>query len=225
MYLDNIQSIAISSDNSFIVVGYSQSAIKVYCLKTQKEIHHYDKLHIGNIILSFQSTHVLLGGINALELSKDDRFLVSTCRKARLSFFDLQEKKQLYNWKILGNIDILALTPLTYLLDEAHSIAVSSDCRFIGYTGGQGQVKIMNIQPEEQLSSLRLQYKKGELQPIFSPDSYISEVSVSEDGKYIVCKFYHHVFRKDSCVKVFDRNTGKELYCFPNVCYCNSFLI
>ena len=48
-----VRSVAVSSDNRFIVSGSHDKSIKVFDLQTKQQLHHFVDAHQGTIILSF----------------------------------------------------------------------------------------------------------------------------------------------------------------------------
>ena len=55
-FIGAVLSVAVSSDNRFIVSGSSDKSIKVFDLQTKQQLHHFADAHQGTIILSFLSS-------------------------------------------------------------------------------------------------------------------------------------------------------------------------
>ena len=51
-----VRSVAVSSDNRFIVSGSDDKSIKVFDLQTKQQLHHFADAHTSTIILSFLSS-------------------------------------------------------------------------------------------------------------------------------------------------------------------------
>ena len=61
-FIGYVRSVAVSSDNRFIVSGSDDKSIKVFDLQTKQQMHHFADAHISTIILSFllpPATHPL----------------------------------------------------------------------------------------------------------------------------------------------------------------------
>ncbi len=48
--LDAVRSVAVTSNNKFIVSGSADKSIKVYNIETQQLIHHFENVHQGKYI-------------------------------------------------------------------------------------------------------------------------------------------------------------------------------
>ena len=55
-FIDTVWSVAVSSNNRFIVSGSEDKSIKVFDLQTKQQLHHFADAHQGTIILSFLSS-------------------------------------------------------------------------------------------------------------------------------------------------------------------------
>ena len=100
-----INSVAVSRDNRFIVSGSHDKSIKVFDLQTKQQLHHFARAHTSTIILSFFLSFLLprhsssfIEGVTSVAVSSDNRFIVSGSYDNTIKVFDLQTKQQLHHF-------------------------------------------------------------------------------------------------------------------------------
>ena len=100
---DKVYSIAISSDNRFIVSASEDSSIKIFDLKSKKQRHHWEKIHGGEII-------------EAIALSNDNRFIVSGSHDRSVKVFDVATLTQTHDFKFLFGGNTILVPIVIYRL-------------------------------------------------------------------------------------------------------------
>ena len=95
-YLDQIYSVAVTSDSKFIVCG-SEKSVKVYDIHTQQQIHNFSEVHISNLLSNIKRLNHELDKVSSVFITSDNRFVVSGSSDHSIKVFDLLTKQQVHH--------------------------------------------------------------------------------------------------------------------------------
>jgi len=89
-----ILSVAVNSDDQFLISASRDKSIKVFDLHTKQEIHHFQNAHKGKIV-SRKIISRCLDWITSVAVTSDNRYIVSGSFDKSLKIFDLQTKQEI----------------------------------------------------------------------------------------------------------------------------------
>ena len=221
-FIDRVWSVAVSSDNRFIVSGSSDKSIKVFDLQTNQQLHHFADAHRGTIILSFLLRHSssFIDIVRSVAVSSNNRFIVSGSDDKSIKVFNLQTKQQLHHFADAhqGTIILLFLLPChsSSFIGGVNSVAMSSDNRFIVSGSDDKSIKVFDLQTNQQLHHFADAHQGTIILSFLlhcHSSSFIDRVwsvVVSSDNRFIVSG------SSDKSIKVFDLQTKQHLYNFAD---------
>jgi len=154
---DSIFSIAISSDNKFIISGSYDKTIKIWDVQT------------GECLKILKGHN---GRIESIAISSDNKFIVSGSGDGTIKIWDVKTGRCLKTLK-LHPIIYINFEEMRFYLNKP--IAISSDNQFIISGSSTETIKIWDVQTGECLKTL-----EG------NNDVYIFSVTISSDNKFIV---------------------------------------
>ena len=127
-----MNSVAITSENRFIISGSSDHSIKVFDLHTKQEVHH------------FQNVHQSL--INSIVLTPDNRFIISGSDDKSIKIFDLgaQQETQHFHHTRQGKFVCTISDCLGSVISSA---SPTSDNGFMvsGFGSGEKSIKVFDL--------------------------------------------------------------------------------
>jgi len=217
---DSVKSVAISSDNKYIVSASADKTIKIWNLKTGKLIKTL-KGHIGSV--------------NSIAISSDNKYIVSGSG-ARYTFSNNNDPTikiwNLKTGKLIKTLDACCLTysvtisndnkyivasnnvdariwdlktgKLIKILNkyygDINSVGISADNKYIVSGSNDKTIKIWDL---DETVKITWDIKTGELIKSIKGDNWVYSVAISSDSKYIVSG------SSDDTIKIWNLNTGK----------------
>lgn len=96
-YLGAVKSMAITSNDKYIISGSNDKSIKVFDLKAKKEVHHFENCHEGRFVEWEES--YCLDAVHSLVVTSDNKYIISGSWDKSIRVFDLQTFQDVYHFK------------------------------------------------------------------------------------------------------------------------------
>lgn len=89
-----ILSVAVTSDDQFLISASRDKSIKVFDIHTKQEVHHFQNAHKGKIV-SIKILSNCLDWITSVAVTSDNKYIVSGSFDKSLKVFDFQTKQEI----------------------------------------------------------------------------------------------------------------------------------
>jgi len=102
IFLGRVASVAVTSDDKYVVSGSWDKSLKVFDLQTRQQVHHFENAHKGmeNYI---DYKFILLGKITSVAITSDDKYVICGSTDESIKVFDLRTKQQVHHFENAHN--------------------------------------------------------------------------------------------------------------------------
>jgi len=210
-----ITSVALTSNNRYIISGSRDKSIKVFDLDTKQEVHDFANAHkhwITSLAVTSNNGFIVSGSvdksikvfdlhakqevhhfqdahsepINSVAVTSDNRFIISGSWDKSIKVFDLQTKQEVHHFQDAHHNSI-------------NSVTVTSDNRFIISGSQDKSIKVFDLHTKQEVHHFSNVHR-----------DHITSLAVTSDDRFIISGSV------DNSIKVFDLKVKKEIHHFRN---------
>ncbi len=91
-----VLSVAISLDNQYIVSGSEDRSVKVFDLKSKRELYHFKDIHSGENKTITMFLTKTLDGIRSVAITNNNQTIVSGSEDRSIKILDLLTKQEIH---------------------------------------------------------------------------------------------------------------------------------
>ncbi len=152
---ESVNSVVISPDSKYIVIGTKSGDVKVLWLETKQKAFTFAKIHDGILRKVYLFLIKTKEPAKCLVVTPDNKFAMTSAYDGSIKVFNIQEQKHVESFKkVFGNNFYLRRSFFSFVLEDIIGLVVTSKSnQLLAYS--ENSIKIFDLKEMKQVDELK----------------------------------------------------------------------